>query len=59
MKGTISFHPVRMEIFDRLIEPLVAGETVNPEEYLEAALAHRETSWRALSKKARRCSGSA
>jgi len=47
MKGTISFHPVRVEIFDRLIEPLVAGETVNPEEYLETARGHRETSWRA------------
>jgi hypothetical protein len=47
MQGTISFHPIRVDIFDRLIEPLVAGETVNPEEYLETALAHRETSWRA------------
>jgi hypothetical protein len=41
MEGTISFHPVRVDWFDRLIEPLIGGETVNPEVFLEAALRFR------------------
>ena len=47
MKGTISFHPVRMDTFERLLEPLVAGGTVNPEEFLDSALRARTAAWRA------------
>jgi hypothetical protein len=45
MKGLVSFHPVDLEFFDGLIAPLVAGEKVNPEFYLEIALRLRETVW--------------
>ena len=38
MKGIFSFHPVRVEFFDDIVQPLVAGRKVNPETYLHAAL---------------------
>ena len=38
MKALISFHPVDRDFFDRLIEPLVAGEKINPEGFLASAL---------------------
>lgn len=37
MKGLLSFHPLDLAWFDRLAGPLVAGEKVNPEDYLSAA----------------------
>jgi hypothetical protein len=45
MKGLVSFHPVDLEFFDGLITPLVAGEKVNPEVFLEIAMRLRETVW--------------
>jgi len=48
MKALISFHPVDPEFFDQLIEPLVAGEKINPEKFLGAALRLRSTAARAL-----------
>ncbi len=47
MQGTISFHPIRVDVFERLIEPLVGGEKVNPEDYLDAALGLRQATWHA------------
>jgi len=37
MQGIVSFHPVDLSFFDKTVEPLVAGEKVNPEEYLDRA----------------------
>jgi hypothetical protein len=45
VKGLVSFHPVDLEFFDGLIAPLVAGEKVNPEVFVEIALRLRETVW--------------
>jgi hypothetical protein len=45
MKGLISFHPVDLEFFDGLVQPLVAGEKVNPEFFLDMALSLRRTAW--------------
>ena len=36
MQGTLSFHPVDLTFFDDLIQPLLAGEKVNPGRYLQA-----------------------
>jgi hypothetical protein len=44
VKGTFSFHPVRLEFFDDTIQPLVAGRKINPEEFLHAGLRVRATS---------------
>ena len=41
MRGTVSFHPVDMQLFDELILPLLAGSKVNPEKYLAACLRHK------------------
>jgi hypothetical protein len=38
MQGIISFHPVDLGFFDKTVEPLVAGEKVNPESYLNSAV---------------------
>lgn len=46
MQGILSFHPVDPDFFQGLIEPLVAGRKVNPEEYLDAARACRVPAWR-------------
>lgn len=47
MQGTISFHPIRVDVFERLIEPLVGGDKANPEHYLDAALNVRHATWHA------------
>jgi hypothetical protein len=47
MKGLVSFHPVDLEFFDTIIEPLAAGEKANPEKFLETALAARAVAWEA------------
>ena len=44
MRGTVSFHPIDTEFFDRLIQPLVAGEKVNPEAYVSRVLRVRSAS---------------
>lgn len=46
MRALVSFHAVDVEFFDKLIDPLVAGEKINPEAYLGAALHLRATEWR-------------
>ena len=38
MQGTVSFHPLDLGFFDELIQPLLAGQKVNPDLYLETAL---------------------
>ena len=45
MRGIVSFHAVDLEFFDRLIDPLIAGEKVNPEEFLDAGLRARRAEW--------------
>jgi hypothetical protein len=47
MKGLVSFHPVDLEFFDTIIEPLAAGEKANPEKFLETALVSRAVAWEA------------
>jgi hypothetical protein len=37
MQGFVSFHPIDLRFFEKIVEPLVAGEKVNPESYLETA----------------------
>jgi hypothetical protein len=38
VRGTLSIHPVDVNFFDSLIQPLVSGQKVNPEEFVQAAL---------------------
>jgi hypothetical protein len=47
MQGLVSFHPVDLEFFDSIIEPLAAGEKTNPEKFLESALSTRAVAWEA------------
>ena len=44
MRGLVSFHPIDLGFFDGLIGSLIEGETVNPESYVESALALRVAS---------------
>jgi hypothetical protein len=48
MKGTVSFHPTDTKFFERIVDPLVAGDKVNPETYLDTALRVRATAWETL-----------
>lgn len=43
MQGTVSFHPIDLEFFDGVIQPLIEGQKINPETYLELALRQRES----------------
>jgi len=45
MRGTVSFHTVDLGIFDGLIGPLMIGEKVNPDEFLDAAMRIRKAEW--------------
>lgn len=45
MRGLISFHPIDPNLFENLVEPLVMGEKVNPESYLQRAYRQREAAW--------------
>jgi len=45
MKGYVSFHPVDLSFFDGLIAPLVAGQKVNPDAYLQQAANLRRSGW--------------
>ena len=45
MKGIVSFHPIDPSFFEGTIEPLVAGEKINPEDFLAASLRHLVASW--------------
>jgi hypothetical protein len=45
MRGIVSFHALDLELFDRLIGPLMVGEKVNPDEFLDAALRVRRAEW--------------
>lgn len=47
MKALVSFHPIHLDFFETTIEPLVAGQKINPESFLEAALRLRRSAWRA------------
>jgi hypothetical protein len=45
MKGYISFHPVDLSFFDEFIAPLVAGQKVNPDAFLQQAAHLRRNGW--------------
>jgi hypothetical protein len=47
LKGTVSFHPLDLSLFDDLLSPLLAGKKVNPENYLADALRTRRNAWQA------------
>lgn len=44
MQGTISFHPIDLKLFEGVILPLVAGDKINPDPYLDAAARLRTVS---------------
>ena len=48
MQGHVSFHPIDLRFFEKIVEPLVAGEKVNPESFLDTALRVRATAWECL-----------
>lgn len=48
MRGVISFHPVDPGFFETLVEPLLRGEKVNPDIFLDAARRMRRASWLTL-----------
>lgn len=45
MRGTVSFHPVDTAFFDELLNPLLEGKKVNPEEYVKRAIRVQAVSW--------------
>jgi hypothetical protein len=45
MRGVVSFHPIDLDFFDRVIGPLTVGDKVNPETFLETAIRVRKTDW--------------
>jgi hypothetical protein len=47
VKGTISFHPLDLTIFDDLLSPLLSGKKVNPEKFVADAIRIRRNSWQA------------
>jgi len=47
MQGTVSFHPLDLGFFDELIQPLMAGEKINPEDFIERAQRLRCAAWTA------------
>jgi hypothetical protein len=49
MNGYVSFHPVDLSFFDELIAPLVAGQKVNPDGFLQDAANLRRKAWTARS----------
>jgi hypothetical protein len=48
MHGYVSFHPIDLKFFEKVVEPLVAGEKVNPEGFLDTATRVRATAWACL-----------
>jgi len=47
MRGLISFHPVEPDFFHEVVQPLVAGQKIDPEPYLARAMKMRIASWAA------------
>jgi len=45
MQGTISFHPIDVGFFEKLIQPLLLGQKVNPESWLDASLRLQRSAW--------------
>jgi len=45
MKGYVSFHPIDLAFFDGFIAPLVAGQKVNPDAFLQQASILRRNGW--------------
>jgi hypothetical protein len=45
MRGTVSFHPVEIGFFEEVVEPIVGGGRVNPDEFVERATRLRLSSW--------------
>jgi hypothetical protein len=52
MRGLISFHPVDLDFFRTVIEPLASGEKIDPDAYLNSALGARSAAWESLRYKA-------
>jgi hypothetical protein len=48
MQGIVSFHPVDLRFFDKIVQPLVAGEKANPEQFLDAARRAYIAAWESL-----------
>lgn len=46
MRALVSFHAVDVDLFDKLVVPLLSGEKINPEAYLGAAIRLRSTQWK-------------
>jgi len=56
MQGTLTFHPIDLSFFDELVQPLLAGDKVNPERYLETGIRlHRAASECARYQRALEC----
>jgi predicted RNA-binding Zn ribbon-like protein len=47
VQSGLSLHPVNLAFFDELIQPLLAGQKVNPEDFLNTAQAARTAAWTA------------
>jgi hypothetical protein len=47
MRGLISFHPVEPGFFHEVVQPLVAGDKIDPEPFLQRAMEMRVGSWAA------------
>lgn len=45
MSGIVSFHPIDVVFYDELIQPLLAGAKVNPEQWIERAQRQLISSW--------------
>ena len=48
MQGIVSFHPIDLKFFDKVVQPLVAGEKANPERFLEQAIRVHAGAWESL-----------
>lgn len=48
MRGIVSFHPIDLKFFDKVVTPLVAGEKANPERFLEKAKRVQTAGWESL-----------
>ncbi|MDH3629370.1 MAG: hypothetical protein OEV00_05640 [Acidobacteriota bacterium] len=46
MRGAVSFHPFDVGLFGVLLDPLIEGKKVNPEDYLDICFRKRVADWR-------------
>jgi hypothetical protein len=45
LKGTVSFHPLDLSIFDDLVSPLLSGKKINPDPFVSDAVRIRRNAW--------------